>query len=81
MAKQDSAAIRSNAAMRRHKRAIRGVALLTQWVKPFNTVKAYVFKAINTVHSGQLRILGSIQLGHIEGQSIARDCFAQQVYV
>jgi hypothetical protein len=38
--------------MRRHKRAIRGVALLTQWVKPFNTVKAYVFKAINTVHSG-----------------------------
>jgi hypothetical protein len=44
--------------MRRHKRAIRGVALLTQWVKPFNTVKAYVFKAINTVHSGQLRNLG-----------------------
>jgi heptosyltransferase I len=59
MAEQDSAAIRSNAVMRRHKRAIRGVALLTQWVKPFNTVKAYVFKAINTVHSGQLRNLGS----------------------
>jgi hypothetical protein len=45
--------------MRRQKRAIRGVALLTQWVKPLNTGKAYVFKPINTVHSGQLRILGS----------------------
>jgi hypothetical protein len=58
MAKQDSEAVRSNAAMCRHKRAIRGVALLTQWVKTFNTDKAYVFKALSTVHSGQLRILG-----------------------
>jgi hypothetical protein len=51
-----------SAAMRRHKRALRGVALLTQWVKLFNTVKAYVFKAMiklhGAVHSDQLRILG-----------------------
>jgi hypothetical protein len=44
--------------MRRRKRAIRGVALLTQKVKSFNSDQADVFIAISQVHSGQLGILG-----------------------
>jgi len=50
--------------MRRRKRAIRGVALLTQRVKPFNLNKAYDFKAISKEHSGQLRILG-LRIGEV----------------
>ena len=47
-----------NAAMRRRKRAIRGVALLTQKVKSFNNDQADVFIAVSQVRSGQLGILG-----------------------
>ncbi len=45
--------------MRRYKRAIRGVALFTQQGDLSSTNNARIFKALNTVNSGQLRILGS----------------------
>ena len=48
--------------MRRYKRAIRGVALFTQQGNLSSTNNAHIFKALNTVNSGQLRILGSMQI-------------------
>jgi len=47
-----------NADMRRPKRAICGVALLTQRVKPFISENVSVFNTVSTLNSGQLRILG-----------------------
>ncbi len=47
--------------MRRYKRAIRGVALFTQQGNLSSTNNARIFKALNTVNSGQLRILGLLR--------------------
>lgn len=45
--------------MRRHKRAIRGVVLPTRQGNFSSTNNARIFRALSTVNSAQLRILGS----------------------
>ncbi len=47
-----------NAAMGRHRCAIRGVAMFTRRVNVRYTKNARYFKSLRLVHGGQLRILG-----------------------
>ncbi len=56
---QDCAAFRCNAAMRRRKRAIRGVAPLTQQVNIPSAENTHIFRILNITNSDQLVILGA----------------------
>ncbi len=47
-----------NATMRRHRCAVRGVAMLTRRVNVGHVKNTHYFKSLRLVHSGQLRIPG-----------------------
>ncbi len=58
-AEQDCAAFRCNAAMCRHKRAIRGVAPITQQVNVPFVENAHILSVLSITNNDQLGILGT----------------------
>ncbi len=71
------AAFRCNAAMYRHRRAIRGVAPFTQLANVPPTNNIHTFDIISIVYSDQLGILGSTQPNPDAVGGISRESYGE----